>query len=87
MELVEEPETNNEDEYLDEILENLKGEEINNKYKINQNYFNFQNEINNKMRIVLINWLIEVHTKLNFKEETFYTTIYIIDAYLSQKRK
>ena len=85
MELVEEPETNNEDEYLDEILENLKGEEINNKYKINQNYFNFQNEINNKMRIVLINWLIEVHTKLNFKEETFYTTIYIMDAYLSRK--
>ena len=85
IELVEEPETNNEDEYLDEILENLKGEEINNKYKINQNYFNFQNEINNKMRIVLINWLIEVHTKLNFKEETFYTTIYIMDAYLSRK--
>lgn len=85
MELVEEPQTNNEDEYLDEILENLKGEEINNKYKINQNYFNFQNEINNKMRIVLINWLIEVHTKLNFKEETFYTTIYIMDAYLSRK--
>ena len=45
MELVEESETNNEDEYLDEILENLKDEEINNKYKINQNYFNFQNEL------------------------------------------
>ena len=38
------------------------------------------------MRKVLIDWLIEIHYKLKFKEETFYTTIYIIDAYLSQKR-
>lgn len=75
----------NEDEYLDEILQNLREEEINNKYKINPYYFNFQNEINNKMRIILINWIIEVHNKLNFREETLYTAIYIMDAYLSRK--
>ena len=75
-----------ENEYLDDIFNNLINEEINNKYKINSNYFNFQNDINDKMRKVLIDWLIEIHYKLKFKEETFYTTIYIIDAYLSQKR-
>ena len=75
-----------ENEYLDDIFKNLINEEINNKYKINSNYFNFQNDINDKMRKVLIDWLIEIHYKLKFKEETFYTTIYIIDAYLSQKR-
>ena len=85
MEIIEEPLQKNEEVYLDEIFENLKNEEANNKYKINPDYFSFQNEINNKMRIILINWLAEVHTKLNFKEETFYTTIYILDAYLSRK--
>ena len=77
---------NKENEYLNDIFENLINEENNNKYKINSNYFNFQNDINDKMRKVLIDWLIEIHYKLKFKEETFYTTIYIIDAYLSQKR-
>ena len=85
MDVSEESLEKNEEVYIDEIFENLKNEELNNKYKINPNYFIFQNEINNKMRIILINWLAEVHTKLNFKEETFYTTIYIIDAYLSRK--
>ena len=78
--------SNKENEYLNDIFENLINEENNNKYKINSNYFNFQNDINDKMRKVLIDWLIEIHYKLKFKEETFYTTIYIIDAYLSQKR-
>ena len=35
-------------EYIDEILENLKNEEINNEYKINPNYYKFQTEINSK---------------------------------------
>lgn len=72
-------------QYIDEILENLKNEEINNEYKINPNYFNFQTEINQKMRIILIDWLFEVNCKLKFKEETFFITVYIIDSYLSQK--
>ena len=37
------------------------------------------------MRIILIDWLLEVNDKLKFKEETFYSAIYIIDAYLSKK--
>ena len=72
-------------EYIYEILENLKNEEINNEYKINPNYYKFQTEINSKMRIILIDWLFEVNCKLKFKEETFFTTVYIIDSYLSQK--
>ena len=75
----------NEEEYLDEILGNFIYEEENNKYKINPDYFKFQHEINYKMRIILIDWLLEVNDKLKFKEETFYSAIYIIDAYLSKK--
>lgn len=75
----------NEEEYLNEIIENLKIEEKENKFKINRDYFNSQTEINYKMRIILIDWVLGVNIKLKFKEETFYTTIYIIDAYLSKK--
>jgi hypothetical protein len=74
-----------ENEYIEDILESLKNEELNNAYKINPNYFKFQTDINAKMRTILIDWLFEVNNKLKFKEETFYITVYIIDSYLSQK--
>ena len=74
-----------EKEYIDEIYINLIHEENINKYPINPNYLEHQPEINNRMRIILIDWIVEIHYKLRLKEETFYTTIYIIDAYLSQK--
>ena len=66
----------NENKYLEDIFENLISIERNNKYKINPDYFNDQIEINHKMRTILIDWLVEVHYKLKFKEETFYTAIY-----------
>ena len=75
----------NEEEYMEEILDNFYTEEENNRFKINPNYFKLQTEINSKMRIILIDWLFEVNNKLKFREETFYTTIYIIYAYLSKK--
>ena len=81
----EEKKALNENKYLEDIFENLINIEKNNKYKINPNYFNDQIDINQKMRTILIDWLVEVHYKLKFKEETFYTAIYIIDAYLSKK--
>ena len=73
------------DDYIDEILENLKIEEANNEFKIDPDYFHFQTEINSKMRIILIDWILEVTNKLKFKENTFFITTYIIDAYLSKK--
>jgi hypothetical protein len=75
----------NVDEYIDDILENLIKEEKN-IININPNYFEFQKEINRSMRSILIDWLIDVHNKLNFKEETLYITIYIIDSFLSKKK-
>ena len=75
----------NVEEYMDDILESLIDEEKNNQYEINPNYFQYQKEINQSMRIILINWLIEVHSQFNFKEETLYIAIYIMDSYLSKK--
>ena len=75
----------NVEEYMDDILESLIDEEKNNQYEINPNYFQYQKEINQSMRIILIDWLIEVHSQFNFKEETLYIAIYIMDSYLSKK--
>lgn len=41
-----------------------------------------QYDITNKMREILIDWLIELHYKLNLKEETLFLTVKIIDLYL-----
>ena len=45
------------------------------------NYMNDQNEINEQMRSILIDWLIDVHHKFKFREETLYMTVLIIDRY------
>ena len=37
------------------------------------------------VRSILIDWLLDVHNKLNFKEETLYMTIYLIDSFLAKK--
>ena len=75
----------NEEEYTDDILENLIEEEKNINNAINPNYFEVQKEINPKMRSILIDWLLDVHNKFNFKQETLYTAIYIMDSFLSIK--
>merc|ERR1712241_1291703 len=37
---------------------------------------------NGKMRGVLVDWLIEVHSQFKLLQETLYMTVYIIDKYL-----
>ena len=42
-----------------------------------------QKEINDKMRSILVDWIIDVHFKFGFTDETLFMTISIIDRYLS----
>ena len=42
-----------------------------------------QKEINPKMRTILVDWLIDVHFKFGFTDETLFLTISIIDRYVS----
>jgi hypothetical protein len=72
-------------EYINDILKNLIDEEKTILFEINPNYFYRQNEINQSMRNILIDWIIDVVNTFNYKDETLYTTIYIIDNYLSKK--
>ena len=71
-------------EYINVIYYNLLKEE---KIGINPmpdyTYMTRQTEINDKMRSILIDWLIDVHFKFGFTDETLFMTISIIDRYLS----
>jgi cyclin B len=42
-----------------------------------------QKEINEKMRSILVDWIIDVHYKFGFTDETLYMTVSIIDRYLT----
>jgi Cyclin len=41
-----------------------------------------QNDINEKMRAILIDWLVDVHLKFKLLPETLFLTVNIIDRYL-----
>ena len=85
MEINTNTDTQNVNEYIEEIFESLINEEKIINSKINANYLEFQPEINERMRTILIDWLIDANNIFHFKEETLYTTIYILDSYLSKK--
>ena len=71
-------------EYLNDIYHSLIEEEKNIPIT-NSDYIEFQTDINEKMRGILIDWLIEVHNKFGLKEETIFLTVYLIDQYLSKE--
>ncbi|GFQ05104.1 g2/mitotic-specific cyclin-2 [Phtheirospermum japonicum] len=48
-------------------------------------YMDLQPEINEKMRSILIDWLVQVHGKFELSPETLYLTINIVDRYLASK--
>jgi cyclin B len=73
-------------EYIDDIYKNLLIEESEYPFQSDPEYFMLQSEMNEKMRAILIDWLIEVHNKFKFTEETLFITISIIDNYLSMKK-
>lgn len=66
-------------------------EDIYTYYKIAENesrpndYMNSQPEINEKMRAILVDWLIEVHNRFELMPETLYLTINLVDRFLSLK--
>ena len=73
-------------EYLDEIYQNLLIDEKVLKYKPKIGYMDKQNDINEQMRAILIDWLIEVHYRFKLKNETLFQTVWIIDTYLSYQQ-
>lgn len=68
-------------DYVVEIFEYLK--ELEPTTMPNPDYMRHQDELEWKMRGILVDWLIEVHTRFRLLPETLFLTINIIDRFLS----
>ncbi|KAJ7957968.1 Cyclin [Quillaja saponaria] len=68
-------------EYIDDIYTYYKKAE--NSSCVPSNYMAQQSDINEKMRGILIDWLIEVHYKFELMDETLYLTVNLIDRFLA----
>jgi hypothetical protein len=73
------------EEYIEDIYTSLKEEEKLNRNFTNIDYMQEQKDINEQMRAILIDWLIEVHLKFRLVDETLFLTVSIIDRYLSKQ--
>lgn len=70
-------------EYAHEIFEYLRDLEC--KSIPNPQYMDHQDDIGWRTRGILIDWLIEVHTRFHLLPETLFLAINIIDRFLSKK--
>ena len=74
-------------DYLNTIYYNLlveEGHEITSKPV--HTYMKKQKEINDQMRSILVDWIIDVHHKFGFTDETLFMTVSIIDRYCSSEQ-
>ncbi|KAJ8327952.1 G2/mitotic-specific cyclin [Batrachochytrium dendrobatidis] len=68
-------------EYVQEIFEYMHT--LENQTMANPNYMEQQNELQWKMRSILVDWLIEVHNKFRLLAETLFLAVNIVDRFLS----
>ena len=71
------------EEYIPEIFEHLKQTEFD--FLPSSSYMKQQTDINEKMRGILIDWLVEVHLKFKLLPETLFLAVNLIDRYLELK--
>ncbi|KAJ9674958.1 hypothetical protein PVL29_024085 [Vitis rotundifolia] len=68
-------------EYIDEIYAHYRKTESSS--CVSPDYMSQQFDINDRMRGILIDWLIEVHYKFELMDETLYLTVNLIDRFLA----
>ncbi|KAH7850386.1 hypothetical protein Vadar_032143 [Vaccinium darrowii] len=68
-------------EYIDDIYSYYK--KVESSSCVLPNYMAQQFDLNERMRGILIDWLIEVHHKFELMEETLYLTVNLIDRFLA----
>lgn len=72
-------------EYIDSISDEMFYNETM-AYYPNSNYmFDMQSDINEKMRVILFDWLVDVHYKWKLLPETLFLTFNLVDRYLSRQ--
>ncbi|PFH61908.1 hypothetical protein XA68_15924 [Ophiocordyceps unilateralis] len=70
-------------EYANDIFEYLRDLEV--KSIPNPQYMSHQDDLEWKTRGILLDWLIEVHTRFHLLPETLFLAVNIIDRFLSEK--
>jgi hypothetical protein len=71
-------------EYVKEIHENLKKREMTG--RASPTYMSrIQQDINEKMRVILTDWIVDVHLKFKLQPETLFIAVEIIDRFLDKK--
>lgn len=71
-------------EYVNDIYSYYKHVEP--KYRVSQNYMVSQADVNEKMRGILVDWLVEVHLKFKLMPETLLLTCNLIDRFLEAQQ-
>lgn len=72
-------------DYVREIMEWYDQCEIDALKLIKKDYISssFQPDLNESMRVILLNWLYNVHRRFKLLDRTFFLGVYIFDSYLS----
>lgn len=68
-------------EYAPEIADQLFHDEA--VFLPRADYMEAQQDINGKMRAILVDWLVEVHMKYRLRPETLFLAVNLIDRYMS----
>jgi hypothetical protein len=68
--------------YVQDMYEHFRQKEVST--SVRPVYMEDQQYINERMRSILVDWLVEVHLKFKLVPETLYLTVNIIDRYLSK---
>jgi len=71
-------------EYVNEIFDYLMRKEREN--RVPSSFMSLQTDVNEKMRGILVDWLVEVHRMFKLLPETLFLSIYIIDRFLELER-
>jgi hypothetical protein len=53
------------------------------KFRVPSDYMASQSDVNERMRAILVDWLVEVHLKFKLMQETLYLTVNLIDRFLA----
>jgi cyclin B len=71
-------------EYINDILSWYRKAEA--REVVDPQYMRNQTDVNDKMRAILIDWLVEVHLKFKLMPETLHLTVNVIDRFLARKQ-
>ncbi|KMT09624.1 hypothetical protein BVRB_6g130770 [Beta vulgaris subsp. vulgaris] len=69
-------------EYIDDIYSYYRKMEAGS--CVSPDYISQQFDINERMRAILIDWLVEVHYKFELRDETLFLTVSLIDRFLAR---